>query len=408
MSSPNPPSDPGAPSLAAIFLGASKFEYFPRLDNPAFLASQIAFRSAFTDPRASIFGDRIAILDLFDSPKNPIEVIQEVTRFLKDNGSSSDVLLYYCGHGDFFDGDTYFLLLRNTEEGYEYITGLQSSALKNAFQLYRGNKRLFIVIDSCFAGEVPRTWMSGDVQPRITRQWASEFPKQGTVLAVATAKDKVALAPEGDALTLFTGALAATMRAGINEAPKYFSFRDLFTRARDQIRARGDGVMPELHQTEQEGGDVTQLPIFANAAYGRFTDPVLKDQIDRAVENLKNDLYPDVRLVGLRALSMPLDRVAFELRRTVANQLEEMANSDDLARVRTLAEQVREHWLKSLSLQPDSPAPISDELFAAPVSPQPDVAPVSEISQPAFSPAPRCHRPRTAPQTRALLALRAE
>jgi hypothetical protein len=240
MSSPIPPSDPGAPSLAAIFLGASKFEYFPRLDNPVFLASKIAFCSAFTDPSASIFGNRIAVLDLFDQPQNPIEVIREVKGFLSTNNSLSDVLLYYCGHGFFLEDNTYVLLLKNTVEDEEYTTGLQSSALKSAFERHRGNKRLFIIVDCCYAGEVTRTWMSRDGQPLIAKQWRGDFPRQGTVLALAASKDEVALAPEGDALTLFTGALVKTMRAGITEAPKYISFRDLFSGARDWIATRGE------------------------------------------------------------------------------------------------------------------------------------------------------------------------
>jgi hypothetical protein len=169
MSSPSLPPELDAPSLAAIFLGASKFDYFPQLDNPAFLASKDAFRAAFGNSNLSIFGNRIATLDLFDRPDNPIEAIRQIRGFLEANHHCSDIFLYYCGHGHFLADSTFVLMLRSTENGLEYTTGLQSSILKNPFEKHRGNKRLFIILDCCYAGEVTRSWMSSDAQPRITR-----------------------------------------------------------------------------------------------------------------------------------------------------------------------------------------------------------------------------------------------
>src|SRR5579885_1717566 len=103
--------------LGAIILGASRFPHFPssrHLDNPSFARSAAAFRRLIADDQISIFG-RPAILDLFDAGDGPIALIRQIKAFLKSEPGLTDVLFYYCGHGDFLPDRTYYLTLRETE-----------------------------------------------------------------------------------------------------------------------------------------------------------------------------------------------------------------------------------------------------------------------------------------------------
>src|SRR5215813_11175290 len=87
--------------LGLVVLGASRFEYYSDLANPAFLASAHAFRTTITNQNASLFGERIAILDLFDSTDNPLRIFTRVREFVDAEPDLTDVLVYYCGHGCF-------------------------------------------------------------------------------------------------------------------------------------------------------------------------------------------------------------------------------------------------------------------------------------------------------------------
>jgi hypothetical protein len=79
--------------LGVVLLGASRFEHYRDLDNPAFAASAQEMRTALSSPDGSIFGSAIEVLNLFDEPAQPRDVLLRVRSFLREQRDLTDVLV---------------------------------------------------------------------------------------------------------------------------------------------------------------------------------------------------------------------------------------------------------------------------------------------------------------------------
>src|SRR5947207_1834866 len=261
-------SDGGQPRLGVVILGASHFERYANLDNAAFLASAQAFRSTISNKTTSLFGDRLSVLDLFDCPGDPAAIFSGVRDFVRKEPDLTDVLVYYCGHGCFLRDRTYVMLLRDTDPEMAEFTGLQPRFMRSQLERHLAARRLFLVLDCCFAAAAAQEWMSHDAEPFVMEQFRAAFPARGAVLAVAASKQSVAIAPKGQPLTMFTSGILETLARGIEEADRFLSFRQVIEAVRHHILGRygPQGVVPELHSPMQDRGDIADMPFFTNPA----------------------------------------------------------------------------------------------------------------------------------------------
>jgi Caspase domain len=256
--------------LGVVILGASTYPHFParKLDNESFARSAVAFRRLMADENATVFG-RPAILDLFDVDDDFASILRRIQAFLNSELTLTDVVFYYCGHGDFLRNRTYYLTLKATEPENKAITVLPLWQLRFALEEQLARKRLFLVLDCCFSGQAAKEWMAVGIGHVIEEQVFQSFPKRGTALIAASARSGPAIAPEGEPLTMFTGALINTVSTGVAGEKRELSFRDIV----DAVRARifdiygSSGVAPEIHAPQQDEGDITFTPFFANRAF---------------------------------------------------------------------------------------------------------------------------------------------
>lgn len=324
--------------LGAIILGASRFPHFPssrHLDNPSFARSAAAFRRLIADDQISIFG-RPAILDLFDAGDGPIALIRQVKAFLKSEPGLTDVLFYYCGHGDFLPDRTYYLTLRETEPENEAFTGLPLRQMKLALETQLMMKRVYLVFDCCFSGQAAREWMSGGIGHVIEEQLFQAFPRRGTALVTASARGVPALAPEGEALTMFTGSLVNTIAAGVAGAKRELSFRDVVDAVRTKISERygSAAVAPEIHAPQQDEGDVTFAPFFINRAFAQAETKAERETFELAVADLERPLSK-TREAAVELLAELLSKAqAPAFRSEILEKLRRVQQEDDSQRVR--------------------------------------------------------------------------
>jgi hypothetical protein len=237
MAAENGPSHPTNRKLGVVILGASTYPHFPptrKLDNESFARSAAAFRGLMADEDVSVFR-KPEILDLFDVGDDPTSIIRQIKKFVGSEPALTDVLLYYCGHGDFLPDRTYYLTLKVTEPGDESLTGLQLRSMRLALEKQLSAKRVFLVLDCCFSAEAKKTWMATGIGRAIEEDVLRNFPRKGTALIAASAEGEFAAAPEGESLTMFTGALINTISIGVAGEKKELSFRDIVNEVQARI-----------------------------------------------------------------------------------------------------------------------------------------------------------------------------
>jgi hypothetical protein len=343
MSEPSPSPDP--PRLGVVVLGASTFPNFttsPSLNNESFARSAAAFRDLLSDPQAQVLGP-VEILDLFNSDDYPLHIVKRIKEFLLARPTLSDVVIYYCGHGDFLadQGRTYVLTLRATEPDNEAFTALSLRQARLSLDTQLSAKRVFIVLDCCFAARAVAEWQSDAIDYVIEEQVFQVFPRRGTALITASSISEPALAPEQEDLTMFTGALVDILQEGIVGLGPQLSFRDVFdgTRARILERFGSKAAVPAIHAPHQPDGDVSFNPFFANRA---FAPPAPSQPTASELENFELALadldrpLPRTRLAALETLADLAEKtVASDFRELVLQEILRASEQDDSSTVRS-------------------------------------------------------------------------
>jgi WD40 repeat protein len=253
-------------AIGVIFLGASEFPYKPGLDKASFLNSKEEIAGVLT--KKYLLTKRVAKLDLFDKNDLTHDIVAKIQGFVRSQKSLTDIIIYYCGHGDFLDNRKYYLTLRGTRENQEATTGLLFDSFAHDLESVLNGKRTYIILDCCFAGAASEIWMSQGGSAFVAEQIQQNYAPRGTALFVAASADEPALAPNEQDTTLFSGHLIKALRDGIRNKAPALSLVDLadYIRGRienEPIRRR---VKPEIHVPRKQDGDVSLSPLFRNVA----------------------------------------------------------------------------------------------------------------------------------------------
>lgn len=264
--------------LGVVLLGASSFPFYPpqrKLDNPAFAKSSELIKSMFSPskpPFNSVFLDRVVCVDFFDKGEGEVDILDAIDSKIASDADITDVLFYYCGHGQTLPNQSFILMLRNTRPGREAHTGLDAFRfLETLGSGPLANKRCFFIWDCCYATRAVRSiWPSsygGDVSDWI--------PSKGTAFMAASDRSVQASARGTRGATMFTGALADVVLTPV-EKPEWLTFKDLYDRVWQKLRDeyKQDAVLPECRSPDQSEGDIAKLPIVIQAwtatrAWGR-------------------------------------------------------------------------------------------------------------------------------------------
>ena len=303
-----PPADDSAPKLGVLVLGASQFPNYPpsrRLDNESFARSSAAFRDIMAAPDTSLLGEA-AILDLFDSPDEPAAIIRRIRKFLEQHRGLTDIVIYYCGHGDFLAEFEQDLRADAAGDGARQrgLHRVPPRQMRVALDAQLAMKRVFLVFDCCFAGKAATEWQADGIGHVVEEQLFQAFPKRGTALLAASSKGQPALAPAAQGLTMFTGALVDVIAGGIEGRQRQISFRDVFQQTRTRIlEGHGPGAaVPVIHAPHQPEGDISFDPFFLNRGYALPPEPEARPAERENFEFAIADLH--------RTASLPRTRIA--------------------------------------------------------------------------------------------------
>ena len=211
---------------------------------------------------------RTAVLDLFDEPKGPADIIDAIDMHMNAYPDMRDLLIYYCGHGGFMRNRNYFLTLTGTRKDREASTGLKLRELRHDLENKLINRRLYMILDCCYAGEAVKEFMFNNVDKAIEDEVMQALPSHGWTMLVAASPDGVAMAPTGRELTMFTEALTHVLTSHEIGAGRALSLAeityesDLYIRRTHGLKA----VRPQCHSPRQDAGDLAHSALFVNVA----------------------------------------------------------------------------------------------------------------------------------------------
>lgn len=261
-----------SPKILVVILGASEFPSLKMEANPAFLNSAEAVADQLRGEKRGPGTYRVE--NLFNADYQVSDLAPHLQSIFRRHADAVALILYYVGHGGFTRGREYFLALRSTRKRHEDLTGLRATSFATLIDDgFTGPA--FVILDACFAGEAVNAFQSplGDV---VESQTVQAFPATGTSMLIAASKDKPAISPGGQALTVFTEALLETLVKGVPGGTQYLSLTDVAERLRRLIRNRypdDDMPLPEVHSPRQTDGNNATWPLFANPAWSPSGPP---------------------------------------------------------------------------------------------------------------------------------------
>jgi tetratricopeptide (TPR) repeat protein len=333
-------ADPAA--IIAVIFGASEFPYADALSpSPAFEGSASAF-AAYLQSEQGFRLPAARVLNLFDNESNVIDQNDRLIAHLLENDDASDLIIYYVGHGGFLPDREYFLALRSTKRGAESITGLRIRALAHSLEEHFPGKRVFLILDCCFAGEAVAQFQGGELTSIVENKTFDALPASGTSLLVAASKDDPAIAPMGSDYTMFSDCFLAALKQGLVDGEQKLSLADVGELVQKLVRDKFGlrSVRPEIHSPRQTGGDVAKTPLFPNPAYAPPKPKRLPGEIHDALRNP----IADIRQAAIRPLGQFLissDQALADLART---ELERLASTDDSRSVQQRAREALQSW----------------------------------------------------------------
>jgi len=272
-----------------ILLGASQFPRYPQLSaNEAFRRSS---RGLLTYLQQVLGVSPLACLDLFDGTKGPAEQCDAIAAFLTEQSSRRSVIVHYVGHGTFDDQRQHALLCRTSKER-NWPSFLATRHLVHALREHAPDKRMFLLLDCCFAGAAA-SFQVGDEDLQARR--VQELATRGLAFFVACPRSDVAIGSDDEQYTRFTGAILGVLEDGITGGPAMLSLEDLNDKVRARLRAAHGPAMPlpEIHRPDQAHGDPARVPLFPNRAWqappgpGDSVEPIAPGRISPFVRPLR-------------------------------------------------------------------------------------------------------------------------
>ncbi|MEU3716087.1 caspase, EACC1-associated type [Streptomyces californicus] len=238
--------DPGA--SRAVLIGTASYRHLHAL--PAVEANLADLRAELCD--ATVWGLPSQHCAVVADPQHAAAMLDPVRQAGEE--ATDTLLVYYAGHGmrDADSADLY-LGLKGSRENAGY-TSVAYQHLRAELRLARARRKI-VVLDCCFSGRAARTLAA------TQNVLAAQAAVDGAYVITASPRDRMALAPDGERYTAFTGELLTLLREGLKEGPELLDLDTVFHVLEERLR----GKNRPLPQRSQENG-VGRLGLVRNRA----------------------------------------------------------------------------------------------------------------------------------------------
>ncbi|MEV8536107.1 caspase family protein [Streptomyces sp. NPDC051211] len=293
----------GVPDPAAsrvVLIGSAGYHHLPAL--PAVGANVEDLAAELSDP--TVWGLPEQHLTLVADPVHAADLLDPVRRAGEE--ATDTLLVYFAGHGmrDADSADLY-LALHGSRENLGY-TAAAYQHLRSALRGSRAARKV-VVLDCCFSGRAARALAAGDPDGL-----AAQAAVEGAYVLTASPGNRVALAPDGERHTAFTGELLTVLREGIPDGPELIDLDTLFRTLETRLR----GKNRPLPRSAQENG-IGKLQLVRNrarAARGAPAGPVRRGDLQSALVGAGLALARTLRAAGRTRDALPVLRLALSER----------------------------------------------------------------------------------------------
>ncbi len=232
----------------AVLIGTASYRYLPQI--PAVEANVVDLASELCD--ATVWGLPVQHCAVVTDPQSASAMLDPVHQAGEE--ATDTLIVYYAGHGmrDHDSADLY-LALGGSRDNVGY-TAVAYQHLRNALRTARARRKI-VVLDCCFSGRAAKTLAGAD------GVLATQAAVDGAYVLTASPRDRVALAPDGERHTAFTGELLNILRHGVHDAPELIDLDTLYRVLHERLRAKN---RPAPQRSEENG--VGRLAVARNKA----------------------------------------------------------------------------------------------------------------------------------------------
>ncbi|MFC9299127.1 caspase family protein [Streptomyces sp. NPDC057011] len=289
--------DPAA--SRAVLIGSAGYRHLAAL--PAVESNVKDLAAELCD--ATIWGLPEQHCTLVLDPQHPAELLDPVNRAGEE--ATDTLLVYYAGHGmrDAATADLY-LALQGSREHVGY-TAVAYQHLRSALRESQARRKV-VILDCCFSGRAASTLAGGE------DALATQAAVEGAYVLTASPRDRVALAPDGERHTAFTGELLTILREGIREGPELIDLDTLCRTMENRLRGK-NRPLPQ-HAQEMGMGRLRLVRNRARAVRGTPAGPVLHADVRSAMVVAGLGLARTLRSAGRTRDALPVLRLALQER----------------------------------------------------------------------------------------------
>ncbi|CAG7648049.1 Caspase domain-containing protein [Actinacidiphila bryophytorum] len=278
----------------AVLIGTAAYRQLEQL--PAVTANLRDLAQALGDPMLWGLPDRHCVV--VTDPQDSSALLDPVQSAGED--AEDTLLVYYAGHG-LRDADSSDLYLALT--GSRANTGYTAVGYQHLRAVVRQSRarRKIIVLDCCFSGRAAKALTGGIID---------EAAVDGAYVLAASPRDRVALAPDGEMHTAFTGELLDILRAGIADGPELIDLETIYQELDARLRAK-NRPRPQRHQENNTG----RLPLVRNRAATAEplpAGPVLREEVRAAMLGAGLSLARMLRSAGRSRDALPVLRLVLQ------------------------------------------------------------------------------------------------
>ncbi|MCK7625930.1 caspase family protein [Streptomyces sp. RS10V-4] len=290
--------DPAA--SRAVLLGTAAYRHLDAL--PAVAANLRDLAGLLGDP--TVWGLPAQHCEVVLDPAHAAAMLDPVHR--AGDEATDTLVVYFAGHGmrDSESADLY-LGLTGSRDSVGY-TAVAYQHLRGAIRGARARRKI-VVLDCCFSGRAARTLAGGD------GVLAAQAAVDGAYVLTASPRDRVALAPDGERHTAFTGELLGILQHGIADGPELIDLDTLYRALDERLRAKN---RPQPQRAQENG--VGRLPLARNRALAQRrrapAGPVLDSEVRAAMVASGLGLARMLRAAGDHRDALPVLRLALQER----------------------------------------------------------------------------------------------
>ncbi|WP_438483865.1 caspase, EACC1-associated type [Streptomyces sp. S186] len=235
-----------APSASrAVLIGVDAYEDEGLHDLPAVANNIRELAKLLTGPDSwGLHPDNCVVLT---NPESPGAVLDALHRAAAE--AEDAVLVYFAGHGLLSVQADLYLALPHSHSGRLYDAVAYDWLRHELVHECTARSRV-VILDCCYSGRALQGYMSAPVA------MADQSVVEGTYVMTAAAETKLALAPEGEEFTAFTGELLRVIADGVPHAPDPLDMHALYSHIHRELTAKG---RPVPQQRSRNGGHAIAL-----------------------------------------------------------------------------------------------------------------------------------------------------